>query len=125
MKIQWKQVVVSLLTGLLLGAAVGIWAAPSRHHGHFEDGKRHGLMMKGLYRKLDLTSEQRAQVDKILEESRQKIKSLRAESTPRFEEIRKEAHKKIRAILTPEQQKKFEEMEERREKRRMSSRRRR
>lgn len=55
--------------------------------------------LERLTQKLNLTSEQQAQVKPIL-----------AEKQERLQQVRRETHEKIKAILTEEQKAKFEEM---------------
>ena len=59
---------------------------------------------------LSLTEDQTKSVSTILDETRNEYKSLRAELRPRFEEPRQKARTRIRALLTPEQQQKFDAM---------------
>jgi Spy/CpxP family protein refolding chaperone len=59
---------------------------------------------------LNLTDQQTASVRTILDETRNEYRALRTELRPRFEEPRTKARSRIRALLTPEQQKKFDTM---------------
>jgi len=61
-----------------------------------------------MRRELNLTDEQTKSVSAILDDTRNEYRSLRAELRPRFEEPRQKARTKIRALLTPEQQQKFD-----------------
>ena len=63
-----------------------------------------------MRRDLSLTEDQTKSVGTILDETRNEYRSLRAELRPRFEEPRQKARTKIRALLTPEQQQKFDAM---------------
>ena len=46
----------------------------------------------------------------IIDETRNEYRTLRTELRPRFEEPRQKARARIRALLTPEQQQKFDAM---------------
>jgi hypothetical protein len=59
---------------------------------------------------LSLTDQQTTAVRTILDETRNEYKALRTELRPRFEEPRMKARTRIRALLTPEQQQKFDAM---------------
>jgi Spy/CpxP family protein refolding chaperone len=59
---------------------------------------------------LNLTDQQTASVRAILDETRNEYRALRTELKPRFEEPRQKARAKIRGLLTPEQQQKFDAM---------------
>ncbi|HOW27950.1 MAG TPA: Spy/CpxP family protein refolding chaperone [Elusimicrobiota bacterium] len=118
MKIEWKQVVVALAIGVILGAVVGglRHRFPPKPMG--EPGKKHfNHMVNRLSRQLKLTPEQKQQVVSIMEASRVKVDTLMAESRPKFEEIRASTQAEIKKILTPEQREKFDRIELRMEKR--------
>jgi Spy/CpxP family protein refolding chaperone len=59
---------------------------------------------------LNLTDQQTAAVRTILDETRNEYRAVRKELRPRFEEPRLKARARIRALLTPEQQQKFDAM---------------
>jgi Spy/CpxP family protein refolding chaperone len=59
---------------------------------------------------LKLTDEQTKAVQAIIDETRNEYRALRTELRPRFEEPRQKARTRIRALLTPEQQQKFDGM---------------
>jgi len=102
----WLVLVVVFVLGSITGAALtGLYRsrAGAEHpekamHDHFEK----------MRRDLNLTDEQTKSVSAILDETRNEYRSLRAELRPRFEEPRQKARTKIRALLTPEQQQKFD-----------------
>src|ERR671929_260241 len=61
-----------------------------------------------MRRDLNLTDEQATQIRAILDETRESYRQFRAELRPRFEEPRLKARARICALLTPEQQQKFD-----------------
>ncbi len=63
-----------------------------------------------MRRELNLTDQQTATVRTILDETRNEYRALRTELRPRFEEPRLKARSRIRALLTSEQQQKFDAM---------------
>jgi Spy/CpxP family protein refolding chaperone len=63
-----------------------------------------------MRRDLSLTDEQMKSVSAILDDTKNEYKALRQELKPRFDEPRQKARNKIRALLTPEQQQKFDAM---------------
>lgn len=83
MTIQWKQIIMALVIGLGLGTTVGVLTARREFR-----GPPHDRMPGRLERKLDLTPEQHA----------------------RLKEIRRSTREEIRAILTPEQKRTFDQM---------------
>jgi Spy/CpxP family protein refolding chaperone len=61
-----------------------------------------------MKRDLSLNDQQAAQIRAILEETRNEYRQLRAEVRPRYDGVRQNARTRIRALLTPEQQQKFD-----------------
>ena len=101
----WLVLVVVFVLGSITGAALtGLYLARS--------GNRPGRSAYDRFEKmrveLNLTDEQTKAVSAILDETRNEYKALRAELRPRFDEPRQKARAKIRALLTPEQQQKFD-----------------
>jgi len=88
------------LTGLYRSRASGPEARESAMHERFEK----------MRRELNLTDEQTTAVRTILDETRNEYRALKTELRPRFEEPRQKARARIRALLNPEQQKKFDAM---------------
>jgi Spy/CpxP family protein refolding chaperone len=116
-----------LLLAFLLGTAAGGlgfglyqvrggWRHPPR-----DSERARQFVLKRLTRELDLRPEQQQQVEAILRETGRELARLREEVGPRVRDIRGRSREKIRAILNPEQQAKFEALAkewERREERR-------
>jgi Spy/CpxP family protein refolding chaperone len=76
-----------------------------------------GMAMRGamppMFQRLDLTSEQRQRIEAILQQSRPLTDSVLRSSLPRLRAIRDSVRLEIRAVLTPEQQERFDAMERR------------
>ena len=68
------------------------------------------LIVKRLGSSLKLDKPQRAQLLSIVQESQKKGLVIRRQVEPQIEEILAEAEVKVRAILKPDQQKKFEDL---------------
>lgn len=60
--------------------------------------------------RLQLSGEQKTQVQQIFSETREQLQALRKESEPRFSEIRKQTDERLQKVLTPEQWKQFQQM---------------
>ena len=58
---------------------------------------------------LQLTADQKTQVNQILSDTRSQLQALRKESEPRFGEIRRQADERLQKVLTPDQWKQFEQ----------------
>ena len=69
-------------------------------------------VIKRIVRELDLTASQRQQIFAIIRETHRKVRALRRETHREFirrrEEIFHDSYLRIRAILTPEQQKRLD-----------------
>lgn len=61
-----------------------------------------------MKRDLNLNEQQATQIRAILDQTRNDYRQLRAEVRPRYDAVRQNARTKIRALLTPEQQQKFD-----------------
>jgi hypothetical protein len=59
------------------------------------------------FSKLDMTTEQRTEVQKIVGQLKEKLSALRAEAQPKVQEIRAESDAKLQKVLTPDQWEKF------------------
>jgi Spy/CpxP family protein refolding chaperone len=57
---------------------------------------------------LKLTDQQATEVRAIIEQSREEYRALRNEVRPRYDAVRAGARARIRALLTPEQQQRFD-----------------
>lgn len=84
-----------------------------------EHGPRGGpeFLIKRMDEKVGLTSEQQEQIKKILDETSEKYREIRKDVDPilkpfepRFNAVRQESRDRIRALLTPEQLPKYEQM---------------
>jgi len=77
------------------------------------------LLASDLKRRLDLTADQEAQIERILADSRAESMALHREVRPRVRAILDRAHARIGAVLTPQQRADFERYRERRHSRLM------
>jgi Spy/CpxP family protein refolding chaperone len=105
----WKKLTLIFICGIAVGFVAHGFIAHARF-ARMNPEKRVERMLNRLEKKLKLTPEQKEQVSSILNASRQKVDGLHNEVRPRFESIRSETDAQIRAVLTPDQQKGFDEM---------------
>lgn len=105
-------VLLVFVLGVALGAltaylAAGrVWGARPPGESHREKRAR---MVEQLSRDLNLTADQRRQLEAILNDMGSKYQALHEQMAPQSEQIRRQGREQIRAILTPEQRPKFEE----------------
>jgi hypothetical protein len=96
-------------TGALLDSAYRL-RVDAAHGGARGGGGRRDpeQVFEKMRRDLGLDERQAAEARRILEETRNEYKALRSEARPRFDAIRQSARARIRALLTPEQQQRFD-----------------
>ena len=94
------------VTGALLDSAyrLRVGAARSEARGRRDPEQ----MFEKMRRDLQLDDRQAAEARRILDETRNEYRALRGEARPRFDAIRQSARTRIRALLTPEQQQRFD-----------------
>lgn len=102
----WLVLVVVFVLGSITGAALTGLLYRSRANDRPERSAHERF--EKMRTELNLTDEQTKAVSAILDETRNEYRALRAELRPRFDEPRQKARAKIRALLTPEQQQKFD-----------------
>ena len=101
-------VILAFVCGILLGIAGDhAWLIYQRRimPPHFP-GRVPKMFVEHLTRKLDLTQQQRAEVEKILERRHAHVEAIRANVRKEIDETNAEIEK----VLTPEQRKKFDEL---------------
>lgn len=108
----WLVLVAVFVLGSVTGAALtGLYR--SRAAGGDRPEAREKAMRERFEKmraELNLTDDQTKAVRAIIDETRNEYRALRTELRPRFEEPRQKARTRIRALLTPEQQQKFDAM---------------
>ena len=94
------------LTGAFLDSAYRLQASGERRDGHRRGGKED--LFESIKRDLSLNEQQAAEIRIILDQARNEYRTLRAEVRPRYDALRQNSRTRIRALLTPEQQKLFD-----------------
>ncbi len=72
-----------------------------------------GFFVERLERRLDLTPEQAAEIDAILERTHETAAEMRRDLRPRIEELMERTADEIRGVLTDEQREAFEKLRQR------------
>ena len=100
-----------LLAGCVLGmTGLHFWETGFRARVDSSAPRRAGDQNARLARRLQLTASQEAQLRAILDDSRGRINTARAELEAKLETIRAQTNEKIIAILNEEQKKKFQQL---------------
>jgi Spy/CpxP family protein refolding chaperone len=105
----WLVLVAVFVLGSITGAAL-TGLIRSRASGERDHERAMHERFEKMRTDLNLTDQQTTAVRSILDETRNEYRALKTELRPRFEEPRQKARAKIRALLTPEQQQKFDAM---------------
>ena len=71
-------------------------------------GGRHHMSLDKMTEQLNLTPEQKAKVQPILDQARPQLETIHREAMEKSRAVMENAMNQIRPVLTPEQQKKFE-----------------
>lgn len=112
-KIQvWFLILVVFLLGSVTGASVDrLFLMKGQTGEHPPRGERRGpgRMVEQMKADLNLTEEQTTSVRKIFEESRKEFPPWKFNECPGVKESREKTRTQIRAILTPDQQKKYDD----------------
>ena len=102
------------LLGAALGGTLGYVFANSHIHAapppQLSDTAKRQQKVEELTRELSLTPEQAQQADSIIADIQTQFRAIRAQTDPQVEEARQKGRDRMRAILTPEQKPKFEEV---------------
>jgi Spy/CpxP family protein refolding chaperone len=101
MKFPWKYILVSLVIGLLLGGSAGLFYSRDLARHWIQKGPE--MFLRRLDHELQLTEPQRTQIRTLLNANRDKMTSYQ-------DEIRQTARTQIRALLTSDQQVRFDIM---------------
>ena len=82
---------------------------PGRHR-HGEHGKHH-MMLERLGEDLNLSADQKAKVQPIVDQARPQIRAIHEEAMQKTKAIMDSTMTQIRPLLTPEQQQKLDAMQ--------------
>lgn len=107
------QIRLATLSIFLLGLVAGAFALHS-YYLWFGAAKQATKQEKyeEAFNQLGLNDTQKAEVQRIVGETREKLLRLRQESEPRVQEIRAQADENLQKVLTPEQWQKFQQERE-------------
>ena len=106
-----RNVRLAVVAGFLLGCLAGALSM-NAYHSHFSRFPREprGERFAQMLDHLNLTAEQRVEVEQILQDSRAQIVEMRRQSGPRYREIRRETDLRLQKVLTPHQWQQWQQM---------------
>ena len=102
-----------LATGFLLGTAFGWWSQRWYERRPRDPEEHYQRALNRLSQKLDLTPEQKTAAAAALQAERTRIQEVRSGVETRLKELHGDTVAAIRRTLTPDQQKKLDDMEAR------------
>jgi Spy/CpxP family protein refolding chaperone len=104
----WVTLGLTLIVGMSLGVVVDRLLLDTGHHrGHRERGAE---LLAKLSHELELSPDQEAALEKTMASNRERAHAFWSESRAEFDTLRKEFRQDIRAVLNPDQLKRFDEM---------------
>ena len=112
--------VLGCVTGAALDSAYRLRAAGPRRAPEQQQQQGRGDFFESLQKNLDLDARQTEQIRDVIDDTREGYRQLRIEVRPRYDSLRRDGRTRIRALLTPEQQQKFDRMTAERDARRQS-----
>jgi len=116
----WTGLLALFLSGILMGAA-GAWIMVERKAADSAtpDKKRApGVIVERLNRELELNEIQKKRITEIVSQTQDEILELRRRMRPEMDRIIQDSRKRMKEELTPQQQKRLDELFERLEERR-------
>ena len=105
----WLVLLVVFVLGGVTGAGLsGVYR--SKANASFRESRErdHKAMFEKIRNDLNLNAEQSKAMQKVLDDTAGEFRALRSELRPRYEELRLKARGQMRALLTAEQQQKFD-----------------
>ena len=108
----------NLLTLAAAGAiALGGFAMVQAQPGHGGGGRWHGrgFGLEGLVSKLNLTSDQQAKVQPIIDQAKPQIAAIHQEAMQKMKAVMDSTTSQIRPLLTADQQKKLDDIQKARQ----------
>lgn len=114
--LKWKLAFAFLLVfiaGVTTGGLLSTHHIKRRFLGPPHSGDVSGRMREHLKRALDLTPEQAEKIAPIVDATSARLEAIRVETAERVRRVMEESKREIAPQLTPEQQKKLQELKQR------------
>ena len=107
----WLVLLVVFLLGGVTGAGLsGVYRSKANASFRESREREHQAMFEKIRNDLNLNAEQSKGMQKVLDDTAGEFRTLRNELRPRYEELRLKARGQMRALLTAEQQQKFDSL---------------
>ena len=109
MRLDWRPSAAFFLAGLIIGSLSGSWAQRRAAYS-FWTSKDPSRSLARLDKRLALDGNQQKAVLTALEKRRARMETFRKDALSSFMAIRSDTRTEIRQVLSPEQQRKFDEL---------------
>jgi hypothetical protein len=105
----WLVVVGVFILGGITGVSLdSLYRLRGGGNGSMRERRSKEDVFERMKSDLNLSEQQATEIRTILDQTRNEYRQLRTEVRPRYDAVRQNARTKIRALLTPEQQQKFD-----------------
>ena len=105
----WLVLIVVFVLGAVTGAGLsGVYRSKANDSFREARARDRQAMFEKIRNDLNLNAEQSKEIQKVLDETANDFRTLRSELRPRYEELRLKARGRMRAVLSAEQQQKFD-----------------
>ncbi len=113
MKLNWRQIAVTVVIGFLLGGVFGLCLGNLKAHAWARSTpeQKKARMLGKFAAELKLTDGQKAEAKKILDSTVDQMESARSEMRQKYQAIRAEMKGGMQAILKDNQRVRFDKME--------------
>lgn len=111
----WLLILVVFLLGGVVGGSIDRLLLFKAQSSSPTKGERRGRMLEQMKTDLNLSEEQTASIRTIFEDMRKEFSPRRFDECPGVKESREKSRARVRAVLTPEQQKKYDEINAKRD----------
>ena len=105
----WLVLIAVFVLGAVTGAGLsGVYRSKANASFREAPARDRQAMFEKIRNDLNLNAEQSKEIQKVLDETGNEFRTLRSELRPRYEELRLKARGRMRAVLSAEQQQKFD-----------------
>lgn len=107
---KWNQIAAAFLIGLILGTFATVTLRRVMRQNWNRD-TMHDRMIKKFEKRLDLSADQKTQVEKIFDANRLKMDSLFSDIRPKMESLRQATGVEVKKVLNERQQKEYDKLD--------------
>jgi hypothetical protein len=107
----WLVLLAVFALGCITGIGIdGVYRTKTSASFRESRAREHERLFEKIRTDLSLNDEQSTAMRRVLDETANEFRGLRSELRPRYEALRQKTRGRMRALLTPEQQQKFDSL---------------